>query len=229
MTRDRKEEMARYVEQNKPKLRFQEARLRDKVRSEMIEAYGGRCKHCGENDAIVMTLDHTFNDPEKEYEECGTSARGGKWLYRKLKREGWPQERFQLLCFNCNMKKEHKRRRDKMVEDHGTPPEIVVLTGGEARAKSGPSKNNKAGFKGIMWVEKRQRWLAGTTANGQYRFFGRYKRIEDAIEAYRIGMTEIWGDKYVPVSDQEIEERLGIKLTPSPETLNATSIEELGF
>ncbi len=42
-------------------------------------------------------------------------------------------------------------------------------------------------------------------------------------------MTKIWGDKFIPVSDKEIEEKLGIKLSPPPEALNATTAEELGF
>jgi hypothetical protein len=202
----RKITMARYNKENRAKILFQEAELRDRIRLEMIEAYGGKCLHCGEADPIVLTLDHINDDPGPEYEAAGSSARGGKFLYRLLKQQGWPKDRFQLLCFNCNMKKEHKRRRDAMVERHGPPPEpSAPLTRGEARAKSGPSINNESGFKGVIWNERRQRWQAGLRVNGEFKFFGRFKSIIDAAKAYREGAKAIWGDLYTPLSDEEIE------------------------
>lgn len=77
---------------------------RDAIRSEMIAAYGGECALCGENDHIVLVLDHVNNDGNKE--SCG-----GHSLYRRLRKENWPRDGYQLLCANCNTRKEFFRRR----------------------------------------------------------------------------------------------------------------------
>mgnify|MGYP001599221854 CR=1 FL=1 len=76
-------------------------KARVKVRVEMIVAYGGKCNHCAISDIEVLDIDHIDNS--------GASDRKnnlhGYNLYRKLKKEGFPKENFQLLCKNCNWKK----------------------------------------------------------------------------------------------------------------------------
>lgn len=77
------------------------------VRKEMIKSYGGKCVKCGRNDSEVLEIDHIDNTGGKD------RKRGiyGWKLYRRLKREGYPKDNYQLLCRNCNWKKELERRR----------------------------------------------------------------------------------------------------------------------
>lgn len=83
---------------------------RDKVRAEMIAAYGGVCAHCGEPDPIVLALDHIANDGALDRKQARHMHHGHN-LYRRLRREGWPKGKYQLLCHNCNYRKEYMRRR----------------------------------------------------------------------------------------------------------------------
>ena len=75
-------------------------------RIEMITAYGGKCNHCGISDPIILDIDHINNDGAKQRRDGIQSWR----LVRFLKKNGWPKEEYQLLCKNCNWKKEMKRR-----------------------------------------------------------------------------------------------------------------------
>ena len=86
-------------------------RQRDQLRAEMVIAYGGTCSHCAEADPAVLVLDHIHNDGAEE-------RRQGKWgdpFFKKLKQDGWPKGRLQLLCHNCNARKEMRRRRNNLL------------------------------------------------------------------------------------------------------------------
>lgn len=73
-------------------------RLRAALRLETIEAYGGRCVCCGEDWPMFLTIDHIDGD--------GWLEKGKGWhLYKRLKSQGWPKDKYQLLCFNCNSAK----------------------------------------------------------------------------------------------------------------------------
>ena len=68
----------------------------NKVRVEMIQAYGGRCACCGVSEAPFLAIDHIDGvRPEG-------APKGGHQLYAWLRRNEWP-EGFQILCHNCNM------------------------------------------------------------------------------------------------------------------------------
>lgn len=79
---------------------------RKKSRIEAIIAYGGKCVSCQTTDTEVLDIDHINNDGSKERKENLFAYN----LCRKLKKEGYPKDRYQLLCKNCNWKKELKRR-----------------------------------------------------------------------------------------------------------------------
>lgn len=203
----RKMTMARYNEQNKARILHQSAQYRDALRLEMIQAYGGHCQHCQEADPLVLVLDHINDDPELEYELAGTSSRGGYNLYRRLRREGWPKERFQLLCCNCNIKKEHKRRRDKMVEVLGPEPEIgVTISRAEARAKAGPNSNNTSMFKGVVWDKARSKWIGRLLVNGVLKTTSRFENAAEAAKAQRALVLSYYPNANV-LTDAEIDEK----------------------
>jgi 5-methylcytosine-specific restriction endonuclease McrA len=83
---------------------------RAKIRSEVIQRYGGRCVSCGETDAIVLVIDHVNDDGSAIKKPNGRRKYGGSILYALMKKEGWPSDKYQLLCCNCNIRKEFLRR-----------------------------------------------------------------------------------------------------------------------
>ena len=82
---------------------------RVKVRLDMIKEYGGKCCHCGIDDIDVLDIDHIHNNGSEQRK----NGLYGYNLYRLLKKTNWPKDDFQLLCKNCNWKKELKRRREQ--------------------------------------------------------------------------------------------------------------------
>lgn len=77
------------------------AEYRARLRAEMIEAYGGCCSCCGEAEEAFLQLDHVENDGHVDRKAHKTSCK----LFAKLKALGWPKDRYQLLCANCNFGK----------------------------------------------------------------------------------------------------------------------------
>lgn len=76
-------------------------RHRARLRAEMVKAYGGKCMCCGESEPKFLQLDHIHNDGHVDRKRHKTSTK----LFASLRRLGWPQDRHQLLCANCNFGK----------------------------------------------------------------------------------------------------------------------------
>ena len=77
------------------------------MRAEALLVYGGiapTCKCCGESDTDILCFDHIHNDGASHRK----IVRGP--LVRWLKKNAYP-EGYQLLCHNCNWKKEKNRRK----------------------------------------------------------------------------------------------------------------------
>ncbi len=74
-----------------------------RIRLATIAAYGGACACCGEREPKFLTIDHIYNDGATERK--GDRALTGTKFYLWLKQRGWPADRYQLLCFNCNCAK----------------------------------------------------------------------------------------------------------------------------
>lgn len=73
--------------------------LRRKVRAEMIIAYGAKCACCGETAAEFLTMDHVGGWGKEHRAQNKMAASKLPYLLRDM---GWPQDGFQLLCWNCN-------------------------------------------------------------------------------------------------------------------------------
>jgi len=58
------------------------------------------CATCGERALVVLTLSHLAPTPEWD-------RLGGKHLYRKLKKEGYPKLPLLTECMNCNVKRDN--------------------------------------------------------------------------------------------------------------------------
>ncbi len=79
-----------------------------KVKAEAIKEYGGRCACCGETEPKFLSVDHIYNDGAQERRETSKGGRGygsAGSIWRYLRQRGYPKDRYQLLCFNCNCAK----------------------------------------------------------------------------------------------------------------------------
>ena len=99
----RKEYLKSYYEKNKVRIsKFYEKHHRD-IRSKVIAGYGGKCVCCEDTNVEFLSIDHKNNDGA-EKRRLGERA---YTLYRKLIKEGFPKEDYQLMCHNCNFSKGH--------------------------------------------------------------------------------------------------------------------------
>jgi hypothetical protein len=69
------------------------------VKLKVIEAYGGKCACCGEDEPRHLSIDHINNDGYIHRREVGSR------IYQWLIKNNYPKDNFQLLCFNCNFGK----------------------------------------------------------------------------------------------------------------------------
>ena len=76
-----------------------------KIRLQALQLLGGSCVHCGANDPIVLDIDHVHNDGQKERQLMTVYQQASRLVQGRL-----PLERYQLLCKNCNWRKEYFRR-----------------------------------------------------------------------------------------------------------------------
>lgn len=74
-----------------------------KCKIDTIEIYGGKCVCCEESNIIFLTIDHVLEDGAEERRDINKS--GGPKFYRWLKKQGYPKDNYQVLCFNCNFAK----------------------------------------------------------------------------------------------------------------------------
>ena len=91
---------------------LREWRLR--LRRFVLNRLGGRCKCCGEREFEFLVLDHVQGGGTKE----NKIYRGGGVLLSKVKKDGCPRKKYQVLCLNCNWSKHigggvcvHKRKK----------------------------------------------------------------------------------------------------------------------
>lgn len=78
--------------------RESQAKVRKRLREQLIEEYGGRCAcaNCPETNPAFLTLEHVNGDGKKHRAEVGSHS------YADLRRRGFPREGYTLLCWNCN-------------------------------------------------------------------------------------------------------------------------------
>lgn len=68
-----------------------------KLKIDVIINLGGKCVCCGETNVEFLTIDHISGG--------GTLHRkllGSKGIYRDVKKQGYPKNKYRVLCFNCN-------------------------------------------------------------------------------------------------------------------------------
>ena len=70
------------------------------LKREAMDAYGGKCRCCGEETFEFLTIEHTKKN-KRELEPHRKNPGGGP-MYSKLKQLGWPDLGLEVLCLNCN-------------------------------------------------------------------------------------------------------------------------------
>jgi len=73
--------------------------IKETLRREVIQAYGGQCVCCGEKEIKFLQIDHVDGNGAAHRRQIGRSN-----LYRWLRNNHYP-EGFQVLCASCNWAK----------------------------------------------------------------------------------------------------------------------------
>lgn len=88
---------AKYHKQEK--IKENKKLYRQKLKIEVMNAYGGKCNCCGESNLIFLTIDHVYGGGCAHKRKLNFG--GGTDFYMWLRRNDYP-DGFQVLCFNCN-------------------------------------------------------------------------------------------------------------------------------
>lgn len=75
-------------------------RYRARIRAQVLEAYGGKCACCGDENEVFLTIDHINGDGAEHRRALGGRTRANR-VYLWLIDHGFPQEGFRILCRNC--------------------------------------------------------------------------------------------------------------------------------
>lgn len=97
----------------------------DRLKTEVLSAYGGKCQCCGLSEEIWLTIDHIDGkgaDHRRELTGKNYGA-GNQNIYRWLRKNGFPPG-FQVLCWCCNWAKSHGGCPHEKMRQH--EPEYMI-------------------------------------------------------------------------------------------------------
>ncbi len=99
----------RWRARNPDKYKQESLRWRENLRVAVLQNYSNgaipTCFHCGVTDIDVLCIDHIYNNGATQKKN-----RTGGSFYQWLRTSGYPSG-YQVLCWNCNHKKELLRLR----------------------------------------------------------------------------------------------------------------------
>lgn len=94
---------------------------RQKVVDEVYRAYGDKCACCGETRRAFLTIDHVNNDGAEHRRQVRSAD-----IYTWLRKRGFPQENFVMLCLNCNMGKHRNKGICPHAEERIAAEELTI-------------------------------------------------------------------------------------------------------
>ena len=59
----------------------------------------GKCACCGEHRFELLSLDHING---RDANHARSLHRANSYAYRDVEKEGYPKDKYRVLCFNCN-------------------------------------------------------------------------------------------------------------------------------
>lgn len=68
-----------------------------RLRNEVIDAYGARCRCCGETAREFLTIEHIGRTGAVH-----RANRSQYGIYNDIKQAGFPKDKYEVLCMNCN-------------------------------------------------------------------------------------------------------------------------------
>lgn len=89
-------------EKNRDRVLAMRKKTRDKLRMDVLKAYGNKCSCCGETEYKFLGMDHRTGNGNKHRHEIGKHS--AQAFYAWLRNNNYPKE-FQILCHNCNLAK----------------------------------------------------------------------------------------------------------------------------
>lgn len=120
---NQKEYQPKWRKRNPEKVKENRKNTRDKLRKDVLNAYGHRCKCCGEDRHEFLAIDHINGGGNKHRKSLHPNA-SAQTFYTWLRRNKYPVG-FQVLCHNCNSAKSyyggcphHKNRRKLLLSPH---------------------------------------------------------------------------------------------------------------
>lgn len=99
---------------NREQARAITARGRKRLRDEFFARYGMHCKCCGEDERAFLTVEHVGGGGTADRRKSG----GTHMILLRLKKQGWPQKGWSVLCHNCQFGERiggcpHKHKRSR--------------------------------------------------------------------------------------------------------------------
>lgn len=86
-----------YYKTKQKQLRVAYKKWHNAIKEEVFNAYGNRCVCCGETKKEFLTIDHINNDGREHREKVGAQG-----VYLDIKKQGFPKDKYRILCMNCN-------------------------------------------------------------------------------------------------------------------------------
>ncbi len=76
---------------------------RNRLKEEVIAAYGGKCSCCNEDEIIFLTIDRIDNTGTEHYTSMSSNMKHyGTKFYKWIKNNNYPKDNLRCLCWNCN-------------------------------------------------------------------------------------------------------------------------------
>lgn len=106
-----------WIANNRERYNAAKYKYREKCKIEVVSFYSDgsmQCAICGYNDMDALVIDHINDNGAEHRKELNISSRGGAGMntYEVLRKHGYPSG-LQVLCANCNTKKQAIKLRDE--------------------------------------------------------------------------------------------------------------------